>query len=150
MCIRDREEAHLKSLLENAEDGEKLISFYEGYDSQTIPDAVYIEHLEKLNAAFRSHEERLQDGREFLTGDNLTMADIIWAMKTLRLTECDYPFEELFPAYADWFKRIADRPSFREGVMGKHKLMSSVFRVKANIEQLFGIGLKKEVLRRAA
>ncbi len=148
--LSNKEETHLKALLKDAKDGEQLISFYEGYDKQSIPDAVYVEHLEKLNTAFREHEQRLQDGRTFLTGNDLTMADIIWAMKTLRLIECDYPFDELFPAYAAWFKRIAERPSFREGVMGKHKVMSSAFRVKANIEQLLGIGLKKEVLKRVA
>lgn len=148
--LSNKEEKQLKDLLKNAEDGEQLISFYEGYDNESIPDSVYVEHLEKLNAAFKDHEQQLQDGRLFLTGNDLTMADIIWAMKTLRLTECDYPFDELFPAYSAWFQRIAERPSFQEGVMGKHKFMSSAFRVKANIEQLFGIGLKKEVLRRVA
>ena len=78
------------------------------------------------------------------------MADVIWAMKTLRLTECDYPFDELFPAYAAWFKRISERPSFQEGVMGKHRTMSKVMRIKANVEGLLGIGLKKEVLKRVA
>ena len=148
--LSSNEEKELKTLLKNAEDGEKLISFYEGYDKRSIPDSVYVEHLEKLNSAFKQHEQRLQDGRSFLTGNELTMADIIWAMKTLRLIECDYPFDEIFPAYAAWYKRVSKRLSFREGVMGKHKLMSSAFRVKANIEHLFGIGLKREVLKRVA
>jgi len=148
--LSNKEERHLKALLQNSTDGENLVSFYEGYDNKSIPDSVYVEHLEKLNAAFADHEQRLQDGRRFLTGNDLTMADIIWAMKTLRLIECDYPFDVLFPAYSAWFKRIAERPSFQEGVMGKHKLMSSAFRVRANIEQLLGIGLKQEVLKRVA
>jgi len=148
--LSDKEEQHLKNLLKDAEDEEHLVSFYADYDNRTIPDSVYVEHLEKLNSAFSNHEQRLQDGRAFLTGNELTMADIIWAMKTLRLIECDYPFKQLFPAYFSWFKRVSERPSFREGVMGKHKFMSSAFRVKANIEQLLGIGLKKEVLKRVA
>ena len=145
-----KEESQLHELLKDSQDGEQLASFYEGYDSQTIPDAVYIDHLDKLNAAFARHEQRLQDGRKFLTGDSLTMADIIWAMKTLRLTECDYPFEQCYPAYAAWFKRVSSRPSFQEGVMGKHKFMSTAFRAKASIENLLGIGLKREVLKRVA
>ena len=71
-------------------------------------------------------------------------------MKTLRLSECDYPFGEVFPAYADWFRRISERPSFRQGVMGKHKTMSAVMSAKAKVERLFGIGLKKEALKRVA
>ncbi len=148
--LSSAEEAHLKALLRDADDGEKLVSFYTGYDNRSIPDTVYMEHLDKLNAAFQAHEQRLQDGRSFMTGNELTMADIIWAMKTLRLIECDYPFDELFPAYFSWFQRISQRPSFREGVMGRHKTMSTAFRVKAGVEHLFGIGLKKEVLKRVA
>ena len=148
--LSSQEEEQLKALLNGAEDGEQLVSFYEGYDNQSIPDAVYVEHLEKLNTAFKAHEKRLQDGRKFLTGDELTMADIIWAMKTLRLIECDYPFKTIFPAYYAWFERVSQRPSFQHGVMGKHRFMSSAFRVKAGIEHLLGVGLKKEVLKRVA
>ncbi|GAA6153542.1 glutathione S-transferase family protein [Pseudoteredinibacter isoporae] len=146
--LSNKEERQLKALLKNAEDGEQLISFYEGYDNHSIPESVYLEHLDKLTSAFRQQEQRLQDGRVFLTGNTLTMADIIWAMKTVRLMECGYPFGALFPAYTAWYERLSERPSFREGVMGKHTLMSSAFRVKAQIEQFFGIGLKSEVLKR--
>ncbi len=148
--LSSKEEQQLRDLLENNTDVEQLVSFYEGYDAKSIPDAVYEEHLDKLNAAFGSLDKRLQDGRHFLTGDDLTMADIIWAMKTLRLTECGYPFDQCFPAYAAWFKRVSGRPSFQDGVMGKHKLMNKVFRGKAMVENLLGIGLKKEVLKRVA
>ena len=148
--LSKKEEGNLRALLNNAADEEQLISFYEGYDDGSIPESVFLDHLEKLNAAFQQHEQRLQDGRRFLTGDDLTMADIIWAMKTLRLLECDYPFDELYPTYLSWYERIAERPSFREGVLGKHRLMSSAFRLKADVERLFGIGLRKQVLNRAA
>ena len=73
------------------------------------------------------------------------MADIIWAMKTLRLTECGYPFRRCFPLLAAWFERVSSRPSFQEGVMGKHRLMSKAFRAKARIEHILGIGLQQEV-----
>lgn len=148
--LSSAEEAQLKELLRESQDGENLVSFYEGYDNKSFPDSIYVEHLEKLNAAFRDIEKRLQDGRSYLTGESLTMADIIWAMKTLRLTECDYPFDQVFPAYSAWFQRIAQRPSFQEGVMGKHKTMSRMMRAKAGVERLLGIGLKKEVLKRVA
>ena len=78
------------------------------------------------------------------------MADVIWAMKTLRLTECGYPFATCFPKYFEWFQRISARPSFQEGVMGKHRFMSNAFRVKARVEHLLGIGLKREALSRVA
>ena len=148
--LSKNDEKKLRDLLKNSNDAEQLVNFYEGYDNQSIPEAIYEEHLEKLNKAFRDHEQRLSDGRQFLTGDDITMADVIWAMKTLRLSECDYPFEQCFPRYFEWFQRISQRPSFKEGVMGKHRLMSSTFRAKAKLEHLLGIGLKREVLKRVA
>ncbi|MEP4485617.1 MAG: glutathione S-transferase family protein [Halioglobus sp.] len=144
------DEQQLRELLKNSSDAEQLVDFYEGYDNQSIPEHVYEQHLERLNMAFKDHEQRLADGRMFLTGDDLTMADVIWAMKTLRLTECDYPFEQLFPNYFGWYQRISKRPSFREGVMGKHQFMSTAFRAKAKLENILGIGLKREVLKRVA
>lgn len=148
--LSSKEETELKALLANSADAEKLIDFYEGYDKKTIPETVYLDHLHKLNAAVQDLEHRMQDGRLFLTGEDLTMADIIWAMKTLRLTECGYPFKALFPAYHAWFERVSSRPSFKEGVMGRHRLMSNAFKVKANVEHLLGVGLKKEVLKHVA
>jgi glutathione S-transferase len=148
--LNGKEEQQLRELLKSADDGEKLISFYEGFDGKAIPEELYVEHLEKLTGAFRKHEERLQDGRLFFTGDTLTMADVIWAMKTLRLTECGYPFAQCFPAYYAWYERVSARRSFQEGVLGKHRLMSKAFQAKAAVENIMGIGLKREVLKRVA
>ena len=145
--LSGKEEANLKDLLNDKPDGESLLDFYQGYDQKSIPEDVYLGHLEKLNSAFAAHEKRLDDGRQFLIGDSLSMADVIWAMKTLRLTECDYPFEQCFPNYYKWYQRISNRPAFQEGVMGKHKLMSGAFQAKAKLEHLMGIGLKREVLK---
>jgi len=145
--LSGKEEANLKDLLIGQPDGEALLEFYQGYDQQSIPEDVYLNHLKRLNGAFADHEQRLADGRKFLVGDDLSMADVIWAMKTLRLTECDYPFQQCFPRYHEWYQRIYNRPSFQQGVMGKHKLMSGAFRAKAKVEHLMGIGLKREVLK---
>ncbi|MEM8769988.1 MAG: glutathione binding-like protein [Pseudomonadota bacterium] len=148
--LKPEEEQELRKLLAQGADGEQLQSFYEGYDAKTIPESVYLEHLAQLNAAFAEHDLRLQDGRAFLTGDSLTMADVIWAMKTLRLQECGYPFDPCFPTYAAWYQRVTSRPAFQEGVMGKHRLMSRAFRAKAKLEHLLGKGLRREVLKLAA
>ena len=148
--LSGKEEQNLKTLLQNSSDNEQLAEFYCGYSSQTIPDEIYLAHLKKLNDAFISHEKRLQDGRAFLTGNDLTMADVIWAMKTQRLIECDYPFEQLFPGYYAWFKRLSSRSSFKEGVMGNYRFMSHAFKAKAGLEHILGIGLKREVLKHVA
>ncbi len=143
-------EVELKASLANGDDGEQLLAFYEDYDSRSIPDDVFVAHLEKLNGAFTDLEHRLSDGRASLIGDDVSMADVIWAMKVLRLSECDYPFARCFPAVWAWFDRLSSRRSFREGVMGKHAFMSRAFRAKASVEHLLGIGLRREVLKRVA
>jgi len=83
----------------------------------------------------------LGDGRAFLTSDRLTMADILWALKVLRLTECGYPFARCFPHVETWFAHMRARPSFRSGVMQRHRLLSGAFRWKAAVESFFGAGL---------
>ncbi len=148
--LSSKEENHLRKLMADTPDGESLVEFYTGYDNNTIPESVYIGHLDKLNAAFSDLEARLQDGRAFLSGANLTMADVIWAMKTLRLSECGYPFQQCFPACAEWYTRLSSRQSFQEGVLGKHRLTSKTFCAKAAVEHWLGIGLKGEVLQRMA
>jgi glutathione S-transferase len=151
--LNSAEETQLRSLVsQNSDgdgDGEKLIEFYEKYDSGTIDDGIYQHHLAVLADGFATIESRLGDGRAFITGSTLTMADVIWVMKTLRLDECGYPFKTMYPAVYDWFNRIIARPAFRSGVMGKHSAMNLAFRIKSRIENLLGIGLANAV-RRAA
>jgi glutathione S-transferase len=148
--LSEKEKHQLQALLNEGNHGEQLANFYEGYNTPSIPDTAYMEHLLKLNDAFRIHEQTLQDGRSFLTVNDLTMAGIIWAMKTQWLTECEYPFEQCPSAYYAWFQRISSRPSFQKGVMGKHKFKSAASRAQANIEHLLGIGSRKEVRKHVA
>jgi len=91
----------------------------------------------------------MSDKRAFLTGDRLTMADVIWAMKILRLKECGYPFEARHPLVNDWFLSMYNRPAFQSGVMGKHRALNRVFHVKAKVENLFGVGRPGAVAKTA-
>ena len=137
----------LKALAAQGTDGENLVSFYDGYSNDTIDESVYVGHLRKLNDAFTMLEQRFDDGRPFITGQSLTMADVIWAMKCLRLEECGYPFETYYPAVLAWYQRMRSRPAFQSGVMGKHKFFNTAFRFKARVETLFGIGLVEAMNR---
>ncbi|MEM7541275.1 MAG: glutathione S-transferase family protein [Pseudomonadota bacterium] len=141
--LNAEESQTLKRLASQGSDEEKLAAFYEGYSNDAIDESVYVEHLRKLNDAFAMLESRFADGRPFITGPTLTMADVIWAMKVLRLTECGYPFGRYYPGVNAWFVRIKNRPSFRMGVMGKHKFLNNAFKIKAAIETVLGIGLVK-------
>ena len=143
--LSQAEEIQLRSLVSQNSDGEKLIEFYEKYDNGTIDEGIYQHHLTALADGFATIESRLADGRAFVTGNTLTMADVIWAMKTLRLDECGYPFKEMYPAVHDWFNRIIARPAFKSGVMGRHNAMNLAFRIKSRTENLLGIGLANAV-----
>ena len=78
-----------------------------------------------------------------MTGESFSKADIIWAIKTLRIRECGYPFKENFPALYAWFERMQQRPGFQAGVMNHHRTMSMAFRLKAATENLLGRGIKR-------
>ena len=147
--LNSKEESKLKELIQNSGDDEKLAEFYSGYDNNSIDEQIYIDHLKRLLDAYCEIETRLSDGRAFLTGDSLTMADVIWAMKNLRLTECGFPFADYYPAVNEWYARMYARPAFQSGVMGKHKALNRVFRIKSSFENLLGIGLSKVVAKYA-
>lgn len=138
-----REEAQLIKL-ENENSPEKMVEFYTGFDSDRIPQEVYLDHLRRLETGYLRLEKLLNsDARPFLTGASLTPADIIWSLKVLRIGECGYPFAAHFPALQEWFLRISKRDSFREGVMGKNRMLSGAMRAKGRLENALGFGLKQ-------
>ncbi|MEO1935204.1 MAG: glutathione S-transferase N-terminal domain-containing protein, partial [Myxococcales bacterium] len=61
--LNPKERRQLTELAHQGEDGENLVSFYEGYSNRTIPEAVYCDHLAKLYEAFREVNAELKDGR---------------------------------------------------------------------------------------
>jgi glutathione S-transferase len=80
-----KKEAQLKTLAKEGLDGENLVEFYAQYSRNSIADNVYYEHLNALCDGYPMLEGRLGDGRAFITGDTLTISDVIWAMKTLKI-----------------------------------------------------------------
>ncbi len=147
--LTEEEEQHLANL-EAVDSPEKLTAFYTQYDRDEISADTYLGHLQALEAGYAHLEALLSDGRPFLIGDQLTMADIIWSIKVLRIWECGYPFKRNFPKLFQWYRRIQKRPGFRDGVMGKHKLLSRFFRMKALFENLTGQGIRRVVARKPA
>lgn len=145
--LSDAEEQKLQQLLQDRADGEKLVEFYQGYDHGAYQEDVYLSHLRALEAAFTNLDERLAAGQRYLTGATLTLADVIWSMKVLRLEECGYPFRSLYPALHAWYRRMARRPAFEHGVMGRHRFMNRAFRIKAGVENVLGLGLKRVARR---
>ena len=134
--------------LERADSPEKLLDFYRGYNSDTIDEGTYLHHLRALESGWGAQDRRLAgDGRQFLTGDTLSRADILWAAKVLRIFECGYPFAQRFPALNRWFERVKARPAFQVGVLGPNLAMHRLFRVKSAVTRLFGGGLGRVAAR---
>ncbi len=143
--LNQKERQHLEQLASQGNDSEGLVTFYEGYSSRSIPESVYVEHLQTLYSAFQELDAQLADGRTFLMSDDLSIADAFWSMKILRLLECGYPVQRHHPALFDWYQRVYARPSFQNEVMGRNRLTNRAFRLKARIESLLGNGLKQAV-----
>lgn len=136
--------------LEPASSPEKLGHFYGRYDRNGIDDATYAEHLRALEGGYERIGQLLsQPGHPFLTGDEFTAADIIWSLTVFRIYECGYPFDRNFPAVAEWFGRVQERPGFKNGVMQRHRAMSRAFRFKSKLQNWLGMGLQ-QVSRSAA
>jgi len=148
--LKSKERKQLSNLASRGVDGENLVSFYSSFSTRSIPEQVNLDHLAKLYQAFGEIDEQLGDGRPFLMGETLTIADAFWAMKVLRLLETGYPFRIHHPALFHWYQRIYRRPAFQNEVMGRNRMNNRFFRAKSAIENAFGMGLKKVLTQFAA
>lgn len=145
--LNQKERESLEHLATQGVDGENLVSFYDAYSTRTIPESVFETHLTNLYHAFQILDTQMGDGRLYLMGDDLTIADIFWSMKVLRLVETGYPFAVHHPRLYQWYERIYQRPAFQNEVMGKHRVANRLFRTKAKIETVFGKGLSQALTK---
>jgi glutathione S-transferase len=138
-----KEEAALRRL-EPANSPEGLLQFYMRYNRGTIEEAKYLTHLRALEGGYERVDRLLaSDGRPFLVGESFCIADIIWSCKVLRIAECGYPFRRNFPALFEWYSHVSRRPAFADGVLRNHRMLSTVFKIKAGVANLLGSGLKR-------
>ena len=93
-----------------------LIDFYnesrEGFSRERIDDMVGRVHNDFLQL-----DEVLADGREYMAGDQFTLADIAWMPNFHRFDILLWPLH-LYPHLMEWFKRTAVRPSYKEALEG--------------------------------
>jgi len=132
--LNPKENKNLKNLAAHGDDKENLVSFYDAYSNKGIPQHLFDEHLLKLYQAFNDLNSQLRDGRTFLMGDAISIADVFWSMKILRLIECGYLFAELHPTLYQWYQRMVARPAFQNEVMVNNRMLNRVWRSKATIE----------------
>ena len=145
--LNSKENRNLQKLAAQGNDEENLVSFYDAYSNQGIPQSTFDEHLLKLHKAFNDLDYQLSDGRKFLMGDTISIADVFWSMKILRLIETGYLFAELHPVLHEWFLRIYKRPAFQTEVMAKNRMLNRVWRSKAALQRTFGKGLHNALLK---
>ena len=141
--LNRKERESLEGLATQGDDGENLVSFYDAFSRRKIPHDVFEAHLVELFRAFQSLDAQISDGRQYLIGDELTIADVFWSMKVLRLIETGYPFAAHHPRLYQWYEHIYARPAFQNEVMGKNRMNNRFFRAKATIENAFGKGLSQ-------
>lgn len=122
---------------------EQLGVFYRKFSNNEIPEATFVDHLRELEQGFAEVDARLAEhGRPWLTGDAFSMADIIWAVKVLRIHETGYPFGAAFPHLWAWFARVRARPGFQEAIWRDVRVASRIFHAKGTVQNWLGRGLK--------
>lgn len=123
---------------------ERLAAFYQNFNADEIDAETIAKHLHALEDGYREQDERLRaSAAPFLTGSSFSTADIIWAIKVLRLRECGYPFAKRFPVLEAWYQRVTARSGFRDGVLSGHRFLHHAFRAKAAVEHWLGGGVRR-------
>lgn len=85
--------------------------FAAGFDRDRIYDAVA-----RTDAGFRHLDDLLSDGRPYLAGETFSLSDIAWMPNAHRFSLMGWPFDRT-PHLAQWFDRIAERPSYQKAVL---------------------------------
>ncbi len=106
------EEAKYNSLQQN----EELKAFHSKHagDSE-IGDDTFMAAKKILQECFDKLENTLS-GRNWIMGDQYTLADISWVPVYFVLIGCGYPFEK-FPNISRWANSLSTRQSYRKGVL---------------------------------
>ena len=101
---------------EKLQSNKELLEFHKKSTEGGFSDEE-IEAAEKLLNDCFAEADSLLDGREWMVGDQFSLADIAWIPLefTLKLL-ADFPFERYENIQA-WADRISERPGFKKGVM---------------------------------
>lgn len=75
------------------------------------------EMVSRAHEDFLRREEVLSDGREWMAGDQFSLADIAWMPNFHRFDLLGWPLE-IYPNLMRWFERASARPSYRKALDG--------------------------------
>jgi glutathione S-transferase len=87
----------------------KVFGSDDGFPKEEIDSELKLQHDE-----FVALDAALND-REWLVGDQFSLADVAWIPNVRRLDIIQYPFDR-HPNLADWYERVKARPSYRTGI----------------------------------
>lgn len=83
-----------------------------GFSRERVHDMVGRVHDDFLRL-----EDVLSDGREWMAGDQFSLADIAWMPNFHRFDILRWPLG-LYPKLNEWFERASARPSYKEALEG--------------------------------
>lgn len=139
--LSPRKQAELQRI-DSPDSPERLADFYRRFSNGEISEEAYAGHVASLTEGFREVEGLLSDGRTWLCGETFSMADVIWAVKTLRIDEAGYPFADAFPRLEAWFTRVRTREGFREAIGRDLGAAARFMRMRGAVQNLLGRGLR--------
>jgi len=129
--------------LDSPDSPDQLADFYRRFSNGEISEEAFAEHVSRLGEGFTEVERLLGDERSWLCGAEFSMADVLWAVKVVRISEAGYPFATAFPRLQAWFDRVRARPTFQEAIGGDLGVASKFLRARGAVQNLLGRGLQQ-------
>jgi glutathione S-transferase len=106
----EKEKKNYEKLQKNKE----LLNFHKNSGEGFSPDEA--KAAEKILDDFFAKADSILENHQWLVGDKFTLADITWVPVHFTLAGAGYDFSR-FPAVDAWANRIAERESFKKGVL---------------------------------
>jgi glutathione S-transferase len=111
-----KQTAEQRARYEELQENKSLLDFHQKSSSDSFTQEELDDAKATLDECFADLEKALE-GREWLAGDDFSLADIAWIPLHFTLhVLAGYSFEGL-PNVAAWARRIEERPSYKRAVL---------------------------------
>ena len=131
--VHDRKITKIKTARDSVADDPGMVAAYEAKIAKEEAGKAFISTPDQMRGAVDdilqiivALETRLQDGRQWICGDRLTLADVCWAVSLFRLKWLGMSFawegkhvlnDQPCPAVADYGARLFARPTFKTAII---------------------------------
>jgi glutathione S-transferase len=93
-----------------------LVDFIRVYHaSDYLPADMVTGCVDRTDVRFRKLDDAL-DGKDWLVGDGLTLADIAWMPNAHRFELMDWPLDR-YPNFSAWHDTVKELPSYQAGIV---------------------------------